>query len=123
VKDFRSWIRENSVVSGQLPEVSRLWLPKNTPVFTEAKCFTALPVRDGGQTIKSTGRYAAGYLELRFSIARQAITSFPSKINTDQSPIINHPLPNHPRHQQSQTLSASKKFRTGSPRQILLPQF
>ena len=40
VKDFRS---ENSVVSGQPPEVSRLRLPQNTPVFTEAKCFTALP--------------------------------------------------------------------------------
>ena len=45
VKDFRSWIRENSVVSGLLPEVSRLRLPKH-PVFTEAKCFTALPSRD-----------------------------------------------------------------------------
>ena len=48
VKDFRSWVRENSVVSGQLPEVSQLRLPKNTPVFREAKCFTALP-RSGGR--------------------------------------------------------------------------
>ena len=48
VKEFRSWIRENSVESGRPPEVSRLRLPKNAPVLAEAKCFTALPVRDGG---------------------------------------------------------------------------